>query len=246
MRMNETDYRAWRMRLRQVTAALIAEVIAAGADHTQSGVVDILLDPDKPDVGFVTPHHGAVWVPEAQVQAALIELQAAGGRPRVQLLDGLYPPAFLASLGRLGLRLATEEPLLLLPLRFDRDIPPVELSARPVLTADDSGAWSRLAGDQPPLAPGAVDWLIGLNGVLVGAARFGAVGARAARLHVWRGAGPAESPDLAELLLTAACASSALGVDLLFAQADLPDDRAALRALGFRDTGALLTFEAVP
>jgi hypothetical protein len=45
------------------------------------------------------------------------------------------------------------------------------------------------------------------------------------------------------LLLTAACASPALGVDLLFAEADDPAERELLRELGFRDSGAVLTLE---
>ena len=101
--MNESQYRMWRTRLRQVTAALVAEAVAAGATCTQFGVMDCVLDPARPADGFVTPRHSAVWVPDAQVRAALDELQAMGGPARLRLLDGLYPPACLVAMRRLGL-----------------------------------------------------------------------------------------------------------------------------------------------
>jgi hypothetical protein len=115
-----------------------------------------------------------------------------------------------------------------------------------VLVREDAAAWSSLAGPQAAPPPGARDWLLGWNSEPVGAARFGASGNRATRLLVWRGKGPAEDPAHAILLLTAACSAPALGVDLLFAEADAPADRAALRDLGFRDSGAIVTLEGAP
>jgi hypothetical protein len=100
-----------------------------------------------------------------------------------------------------------------------------------------------LVGPQAAPPPGTRDWLLSWDGEPVAAARFGAAGGRAARLIVWRGVGPADDPAQATLLLTAACASPALGVDLLFAEADDPAERDVLRGLGFRDSGAILTLE---
>ena len=241
--MNETQYRAWRTRLRQVTAALAAEAVADGAVMTQHGVMDCVADPQRPERGYVTPRHGAVWVPDAQVRAALIALQELGGPARLRLLDGLYPPAFVAAMRGLGLAVKDERPMLLRPLDLNTLPAGATLSARPVLLHADSEQWSGLAGPQAAPTPGARDWLLSWNGEAVGAARFGAPGGRAARLMLWRGVGPAEDPAQTILLLTAACAAPALGADLLFAEADDPAERAALRDLGFRDSGAVLTLE---
>lgn len=242
--MNESQYRMWRTRLRQVTAALVAEAEAGGASVTQAGVVDCIVDARRPADGFVTPRHGAVWVPDAQVRGALDELRAMGGPARLRLLDGLYPPAFLTAMSGLGLRVVEERPLLLWPLDFSDDHAVAELSARPVLVREDALLWQYVmeTRDTPP--PGAQDWLLGWNGEIAGAARFGAVGGRAARLIAWRGTGAGAAPLNAALLLTGACAAPALGVDLLFAEADEPEGRGLLREIGFRDSGALLTLEA--
>lgn len=242
--MNESQYRMWRTRLRQVTAALVAEAVAAGATCTQSGVMDCVLDPARPADGFVTPRHGAVWVPDAQVRAALDELQAMGGPARLRLLDGLYPPAFLVAMRRLGLQLVEERQLLLWPLDFAGDHAGSELSARPVLGREDVRHWQQIMARRDSTPAGAQDWLMGWNGEMAGAARFGAVGGKAVRLADWRGTGAGEDPDRSALLLTAACAAPALGADLLFAEADDADSRALLREIGFRDTGSLLTLEA--
>lgn len=242
--MNESQYRMWRTRLRQVTAALVAEATAGGATVTQAGVVDCIVDPRRPDEGFVTPRHGAVWVPDAQVRAALDELRAMGGPARLRLLDGLYPPAFLTAMRGLGLRVVEERQLLLWPLDFTDDHTMAELTARPILVREDELFWQYVMELREPPPPGAQDWLLGWNGEIAGAARFGAVGGRAARLLAWQGTAAGEKPANAALLLTAACAAPALGVDLLFAHADELDGRVMLRELGFRDSGALLTLEA--
>lgn len=241
--MNETQYRMWRTRLRQVTAALVAEAVAGGAVCTQFGVIDCIVDAERPSDGFITPRHGAVWVPDAQVRAALDELQAMGGPARLRLLDGLYPPAFVAAMRGLGLHVVDERPLLLWPLDFAGDHSSAELSARPVLVREDARLWQRVTGIESARPSGAQDWLLGWNGEIAGGARFGAAGGRAARLGAWYGTGPGEDPRSAALLLTAACAAPALGVDLLFAEAGEFEGRSLLREIGFRDSGALLTLE---
>ncbi|MBL8148010.1 MAG: hypothetical protein JNL34_16660, partial [Anaerolineae bacterium] len=139
--MNESQYRIWRTRLRQVTAALVAEATAGGAMVTQAGVVDCIVDPRRPAEGFVTPRHGAVWVPDAQVRAALDELRAMGGPARLRLLDGLYPPAFLTAMRGLGLRVVEERQLLLWSLNFTDDHTVAELTARPILVREDALFW---------------------------------------------------------------------------------------------------------
>ncbi|MFN8378904.1 MAG: hypothetical protein U0452_09555 [Anaerolineae bacterium] len=241
--MNESQYRMWRTRLRQVTAALVAEAVAGGAVCTQVGVVDCLVNPERPADGFVTPRHGAVWVPDAQVRAALDELRGQGGPARLRLLDGLYPPAFLSAMRGLGLSVVAEQQLLLWPLDFEGDHAGAELSARPTLVREDVRKWQLITGMQDTPPPGAHDWLLGWNGEIAGAARFGATGGRAARLYAWHGTGAGESPLNASLLLTAACAAPALAADLLYAEAGDAENRALLREIGFRDSGSVLTWE---
>jgi hypothetical protein len=241
--MIENQYRASRIRLRQVSAALMAEAVADGATVSQSGVMDCVVNRQHPERGYVTPRHGAVWVPDTQVRAALTELQAQGGPARLRLLDGLYPPAFLQAMRGLGLRVRDERPMLLCPLEIDAVPPGPTLSARPVELHANGRLGSASVGLQDAPPPGAHDWLLSWNGEPVGAARFGAPGGRAARLILWRCTGPAEDPAQAILLLAAACASPALGVDLLFAETDDPAERMVLREIGFRDSGAVLTME---
>ncbi len=172
-------------------------------------------------------------------------LQDAGASARVKLLDGLYPPRLIASLRELGLVLVSEHPLQLLPLDYAALPDRSSIGARPALGKADEDAWRALSGIADPAPAGAHDWLMIWDGEVAAAARFGAVGGRAARLNRWRGVGAAEEPTIARLLLTAACASSALGADLLFGETASADERASLLALGFRDTGAVLTFEEV-
>lgn len=232
--MDEHEYRAWRGRLRQVTAALAAEAEAAGAQRVAAGVMDALYDPAHPAQGYATLRHGTIWAPESQIRAALDDLRAAGGVPRLRLVDGLYPPQFLDALRPLGLRMVSEHPLLLYPLDMTQAF--AGITARPALDPADRRVWLDLAGRPSSAAKGSSDWLIGHSG-LAAAARFGAPGGRAARLLIWQ-----TQPGVDPVPLFAAV-GSALAIDLLFVETDHPAERAALLELGFRDSGAVITYE---
>ncbi len=233
--MDEQEYRAWRGRLRQVTAALAAEAEAAGAQRIAAGVMDALYDPAHPAQGYATLRHGTIWAPESQIRAALDELRAAGGTPRLRLVDGLYPPQFLDALRSHGLRMVSEQPLLLCPLDATQAIPGV--AARPALDPADRRAWLDLADGHSSAAKGSSDWLILRSDRFAAAGRFGAPGGRAARLLIWQA-----EPDAGQAQLFAAVALE-LAIDLLFVETDNPAERAALLELGFRDSGAVVTYE---
>lgn len=242
--MDETDYRVWRVRLRQVMSALMAESAASGAASETVGVMELVFDARQPAAGYVTPRRGTVWVPDSQIRAALDALQAAGGVRRVRLVDGLYPPRFITALRALGLRLADERPLRLLALDEIERSTQARPDARPVLTEVDRARWEAFPGPfSDPSPPGARDWLMSIADADCAAARFGATGDRAMRLIGWSAIGPAQDPASARLLLEAVGAAPALGADLLFSEIDAKDDHAFFRALGFRETGAVLTFE---
>lgn len=245
--MDETEYRAWRGRLRQVMSALVAESIAGGAASETTGVMELVLDARQPATGYVTPRRGTVWVPDGAIRAALDTLQASGGVKRVRLIDGLYPPRFMSAVRALGLRLVDERPLRLLALDESTGSGQTEWGARPVLDVPDRARWKAFPGQTHDLLPpGVHDWLLSADGADCAAARFGAAGGRAARLIGWNATGPAQNPASARLLLEAAGASPALDIDLLFSEINADDDHAFFQALGFRETGAILTFEGDP
>jgi hypothetical protein len=230
--MDETEYRAWRVRLRQITGALLAEATASGATCQTAGVMEIVLDRRHPEAGYVTPRHGTVWVPDSQVRAALDELQAAGGPYRLRLVDGLYPPAFVAALRAAGLRLVDERPLELLPLEAG------DGAARLVESAQDRQRWQALTGIAQLPSPGASDWLLGADEAA--AVRLGAPSHHAARLLGW---GSAEAPARGAQRLAGLRHADPPGIDLLFRERDLAQAQHADGMPGFRDCGALLTFE---
>jgi hypothetical protein len=201
--------------------------------------MEIVLDPRQPQAGYVTPRHGTVWVPDSQVRAALEDLQAAGGPRRLRLVDGLYPPAFLAALRASSLRLVDERPLQLLPLEAGAGETGVTTPARPVETARDRERWCTLTGISQLAPPGASDWLLGAGEPLA-AVRLGALSHHAARLLGW---GSAEAPDRAAHRLAGLRHSDPPGGDLLFRERDPAQANAEDAPPGFRDCGALLTFE---
>ena len=104
--MDESTVKESRQLLRRIQDHLFQAHSAFGVEHETVGFVDVIHHPTNPvpDLNYVTPRRNTAWVSGKYVQEGLDRLKALGREPRVQYIEGLYPPLFAKMLGDLDLR----------------------------------------------------------------------------------------------------------------------------------------------
>lgn len=270
--MEDSALKESRRILRRVQEHLLAAHANLGAQRESAGLVDVIYHPDSAlaSLNYVTPRRNTAWVPADMVQQGMALLAQKGRAPRVQYIEGLYPPQFTAALRGLGLRAEWETPLMIyVSAGFAGKVsPPVTPGPLPDGVKIDAvtdqrgvelwwyvwrnahfdvltlGAEPLLVGrDMAALKLGhQIDMLMYRAGFPVGVARLSihSQGAHLLGLALMR---EARTPSMLHAL-TGAAARAALdrGCDLIYAPGETEDDRQTLRGLGFLDFGSFVRY----
>jgi len=112
--MDDSAIKETRLVLRRIQDHLFQAHAGFGAEHESVGLVDVIHHPTNklPDLNYVTPRRNTAWVSGKYVQEGLDHLKALDRAPRVQYIEGLYPPLFAKTLRDLGLEAEAETPLM--------------------------------------------------------------------------------------------------------------------------------------
>lgn len=106
-----------------------------GGLEESMGLVDVLYHPTSTlaSLNYITPRRNTAWVSADMIQQGIDHMRGIQRTPRVQYIEGLFPPIFSKTLIDLGLRAELELPLMVyVPGGFDGVIPPpIEESALP-------------------------------------------------------------------------------------------------------------------
>src|SRR5258706_7776090 len=96
--------------LRQIQDHLGEMHTKLGALRESVGMVEVFHHPstNAPMLNYITPRKNTAWVSSSYLQQGLTHLAQQGRLPRVEYIEGLYPPAFARTLRDLGLELERE------------------------------------------------------------------------------------------------------------------------------------------
>ena len=100
--------------LRQVQEHLFHAHLSLGAEHESVGMVEVLHHPTNSlgTLNYATPRRNTAWVSRGMIEPGLERLRQLDRTPRVQYVEGLYPPMFAKELRTLDLKLERETPMM--------------------------------------------------------------------------------------------------------------------------------------
>lgn len=267
--MDDSAVKETRQILRRVQDHLFQAHTALGVSHESVGFVDVIYHHANtvPDLNYVTPRRNTAWVSGKFVQQGLERLHALSRVPRVQYIEGLYPPQFAKALRDLGLEAERETAIMAyavddLNQKVPRTSSPAGVRLETVTDQRANDQWRALWRDASfdvltlgvePLAVGrdaaaeeTVDVVMRRDDSLIGIARVGIQpGTRSAHIIALALLRAERTPRLTKVLLTAAMrAALKQGSSLIFAPGESDDDRALMRKLGFVDVGTMVCYAA--
>ena len=274
--MNDAAVKESRLLLRRIQDHLFHAHSGFGVEHESVGFVDVIHHPTSrlPDLNYVTPRRNTAFVSGKYVQHGLDRLQELERLPRVEYIDGIFPPMFAQVLTQLGLQVERDTALMVFttggltgfvtpPLRKPRTPAGVRLE----LTMDERGValWRQVWNDPAydvhslgvePLAVGGdltaqktgqeIDVLMYRGDFPIGAARIGVQQVpKSAHIVALALYRETRSDTLTKLLLaTAMRAGLARGASMVFAPGESAEDRALCQKLGFIDLGRMVCYAA--
>jgi hypothetical protein len=267
--MDDSAVKETRQILRRIQDHLFQAHSALGVTHESVGFVDVVYHHANtvPDLNYATPRRNTAWVSGKFIQQGLERLRALSRLPRVQYIEGLYPPQFAKTLSDLGLEPERATAIMAYTLddprqKLPRTSSPAGVRLETVTDQRANKLWRALWGDDSfdvltlgvePLevggeAPDAqtVDILMRRDDAPIGVMRLSiqpstrsAHVVALALLHAER------TQRLTKLLLTSAL-RAALKQDctMVFAPGESDDDRDLARKLGFVDVGTMVCYAA--
>lgn len=268
--------KASRRVLRRVQDHLYHAHANLGAQQESVGLVDVLYHPNSTlaSLNYVTPRRNTAWVSSDMIAQGLDEMRRLKRIPRVQYIEGLYPPLFSKTLHDLGLQPEWELPLMVYikdgflgEAPFPVKVEPLPDSVTVELVNDQRGielwwyVWRNAFYDVltlgvEPLFVGRdmaalkmghqIDILAYRGGFPVGVAR---VSIQDETAHVLAMALMRESrtPEMTRVLL-AASTKAALdrGCNLVYAPGESDADRRLCREMGYLDFGSIVRYVLPP
>ncbi|NWF68995.1 MAG: hypothetical protein HXY40_07910 [Chloroflexi bacterium] len=272
--MEESAQRETRRALRQVQEHLYQAHLLLGAQTEDLGLVEVVYHPTNtlPDLNYVTPRRKTAWVSGHDVEQGIDYLRKMQRRPRVQYIEGLFPPLFAKTLTGLGLEAEKETPLMIYRAAGFNGVlpPPLEAPSKPdgvtlERVHDQRGVemwwyvWRNAHYDVltlgvEPLVVGRemavlklgqqIDILMHRYTFPIGVAR---VSIQQETAHLLGVALMREhrTPEMLKLLQLAAMqAAFEANCELIFAPGESEEDRRHCRALGFADLGSMICYSA--
>lgn len=103
--MDDATVKELRVLLRQVQDHLLTVDALAGAQQESAGMVDVVYHPTDPNptLNYVIPRRNTAWVPTPTIDVGLKQLREHGRGATFQYMEGLFPPQFGETLGKIGL-----------------------------------------------------------------------------------------------------------------------------------------------
>lgn len=144
--MDSATVKESRRLLRQVQDHLLQAHLMLGAEQHNLGMVDVIFHPANHagELNYVTPRRNTAWVSGNFVEQGLEHLRQLERVPRVQYIEGLFPPLFARTLRELDLAPERETPVMIYAAEGVNGTmpPPVALPALP------PGVRYEVVGDQ--------------------------------------------------------------------------------------------------
>lgn len=261
-----------RRILRQVQDHFINVHTNLGAKQESVGMVEVFYHPTNPmaALNYVTPRRNTAWMSGKMIEPGLDYLRKLNRKPRVQFMEGLFPPLFAKTLRGLNLEVERETPVMVYKTDgINGIVPPVpKQAAMPDgitlnKVHDQRGAeawwyvWRNAYYDVltlgvEPLFVGRdvassrlgqqIDYLAYRYGFPIGVVRASVQGETA---HILSLAllKEARTPEMVRVLQVAAMqAALESGAKLLFAPGETDSDRKLCRELGFVDFGSVVCY----
>lgn len=270
----DDNERELRRILRQIQDHLGQVHESLGAVRESVGMVTVYHHPTNvlPHLNYVTPRQGTAWVSGAMIQQGLQYLGNLGRAPRVQYIEGLYPPQLSAALRKLDLEVEREVPIMVYKVGgiAGRVPPPIQPRPLPDGIAIESvqdhrgmeawwyvyrnayydvltlGVEPLLVGrDMAALRTGdQVDYILYRYGFPAGVARLSLYGETAHILCIAL-LREIRTPAMLQLIMNAA-ARGALerGAKIVFLPGETEGERRMGRELGFLDFGSVVCYAA--
>ncbi len=272
--MDDSLQRETRRVLRQVQEHLYHAHANLGAVKEELGLVEVIHHPSNtlPDLNYVTPRRKTAWVSAHDVEMGIDFMRKIERTPRVQYIEGLFPPLFARTLTGLGLQAERETPLMIYKQDGFNNVtpPPLIPPEKPdgvtiERISDQRGietwwyVWRNAHYDVltlgvEPLVVGRdmaalqmgqqVDILMQRFSFPIGVAR---VSIQKETAHLLGIALMREhrGPAMTKLLQIAAMqAAFECGCDIIFAPGETEEDRRLCRELGFSDLGSMVCYTA--
>lgn len=266
MATDSAAFKESRRVLRLVQEHLAHVHLNLGAQQDHIGLVDVIHHPQSrlPYLNYAMPRKNTAWVPGPEIERGLERLRRLERAPRVNYVEGLYPPLFARTLRDLGLHVEQETAIMLHRLAADAGSAlarPDGVEIRPVADQDGIALWwyvyrnahyEVVTRGVEPISIGKdmraivlreqTDLILYRFGFPVGAARvtYHGTTAHLAALAIMR---EHRSHDLLLSFYRAALdAARQHNCELVFTSGDTDDDRAFLREAGFMDSGSIVCY----
>jgi hypothetical protein len=260
--------------LRQVQEHLFHAHLSLGAVQDSVGMVEVLHHPTNPlgMLNYVTPRRNTAWVSRGMIQPGLERLRKLERTPRVQYVEGLYPPMFAKELRTLDLKVEREVPMMVYrPTGINGTIPPAAtlpeapdgVTIQPATDQRSIELWWYVwrnahydvltlgveplfvGRDMAALKSGQqIDILAYRQGFPVGVARV-SIHDKTAHILALALMKEARTPQMTKLLQAAAMkAAVERNCALIFAPGETDEDRKLCREMGFVDFGSIVCYAA--
>lgn len=260
--------------LRQIQDHLGEMHSKLGALRESVGMVEVFHHPstNAPTLNYITPRKNTAWVSGTYLQQGLSYLSQFDRLPRVEYIEGLYPPAFSRTLRDLGLKLERETLIMVYkpggitgrptPILVERPLPD-GIVVRQVNDQESIGQWwyvwrnshfDVLSLGVEPLFVGQdmqatwtgqqLDYILYRGGFPAGVVR---VSLHKETAHIIALAIMKElrTPSMIQILQMAAVKGALEnGAKLVFAPGEEEAERRVARELGFMDFGSIVCYAA--
>lgn len=263
-----------RQILRQVQDHLMDIHLKMGAVQESIGMVEVFHHPESaiPTLNYVTPRKNTAWVSSNYVRQGVEALQKHSRIPRIQYVEGLYPPQFAGVMRELGMAVERETPIMVYkpdgirgripsPI-YERPLPD-GISVRRVNDQTGIGHWwyvwknshyDVLTLGVEPLFVGRdmeavwvgrqLDYVLYKAALPVGVARV-SLYKETAHLLALALLKEIREPAMIQILQTVAVKGALEnGAKLVFAPGDNEAERRMARELGFMDFGSIVCYSA--
>ncbi len=260
--------------LRQIQDHLGEMHVKLGALRESVGMVEVFHHPSTstPTLNYITPRKNTAWVSGSYLQQGLAHLAQLERLPRVEYIEGLYPPAFARTLRELGLELERETLIMVYkpgglaghstPTLLERPLPD-GISIRQVNDQESIGHWwyvwrnghyDVLSLGVEPLFVGQdmqatwtgqqLDYVLYRGGFPAGVVRV-SLHKDTAHISAIALLKEIRSPAMIQILQMAAVKGALeRGAKLVFAPGEKDAERRMARELGFMDFGSIVCYAA--
>ena len=264
--MKDSEVKESRQMLRLVQEHLFQAHTKVGATQTQLGLVDVVHHPKStlPHLNYVTPRRNTAWVPAPEVEKGMKHLKELGRTPRVNYIEGLFPPVFAKSLLALGLKVIEEKPIMVYKLDEENEADkqlPVNITVSPANDQQAIGLWwyiwrnayydvitngiepIKIGEEMQAITNGQqTDLIMYRDNLPIGVARvtYHESTAHLTTLVIMK---EFRKEHLIKAFYKAACAvASVKGSDFIFTSGESATDRKVCREVGFTDVGSMVCY----